>query len=107
MEFGILIGIGINIAIVLYSFARPNILAYNRKVCVCVLIAYSIIFDILDCFHYSCHCFEVFRSRMVGFIARAMSNILLIGPHQVQDFEIRESKYIKHCNHRRTLCSFN
>lgn len=61
IEFGILIGIAVNLTFVLYNIARPNIHVYNRKVCVraCVCLdciffhlVYQIDIDIHHCFHF-------------------------------------------------------
>lgn len=89
IEFGILIGVGINIAFVLYNIARPNILVYNRKV--------SMIFHdelAITSFHRFCGridgflLFSVERPRNVGFNTRSKFNLFRIGSYKIQSVEI-------------------
>lgn len=88
IEFGILIGIGINIAFVLYNMARPNILVYNRKV-----LDHEMLVLLPDqCLTFSSS--DHIKAKVLKYVNRNTANIIIIDGRYVRSIDTTVAKVI-------------
>lgn len=88
IEFGILIGIGINIAFVLYNIARPNVLVYNRK----VLDQEMLVLLPDQCLTFSSS--DHIKSKVLKYVNRNTSSIIIIDGRYVRSIDTTVAKVI-------------